>query len=591
MIKTLKLSEIIQNQAVLNAGCIGHVSNGKSTLVRQMTGIKTQKFKSEKERNCTINVGYGNCKIFYNEESDEYKFTGSDKLEEIDSKGSKMNLIHHISFVDCPGHENYMSNMLCGASVIDMAFLVEAANAKIVPQPQTLEHFIAIQHTDVEDIVIIQNKCDLVKKESILTNKSQIEDFVDDITDNELPIIPLIAQNGDNIEYVGQYLSNKLVNYDKDINLPLQINIIRTFDVNKPNITMDKLTGGVLGGSIIQGLLKKDQIIQISPGICSRNKDNSWKVEPLFTKVNSINSEKNSMSYAIPGGLIGVGTTLDPAYTKGNKLTGQIITNPGKHLPIVSLITIKYSSFRRVSKISKSLSKNEVVKLGIISNHVSATVIDWDKKKKLIKLQLAIPACINDSVVSIMKKIDKTYKIFSVGKVVEHDNIKVEVPAEYIVEDKYKYEIINDVSKTKEIVCLDYDSMLDKLSNKLVKKVKLKLPNPIITKTKNGRQQIVNNFGDIVKILENEKDEQSFTTIFEKEIASQLSCSVNQNDKKSLLIHGKVKNTAISNSIMKALCKIRKCSTCNGFNTFLNKTGRSLMMSCIECKSESIITI
>ena len=591
MIKTLKLSEIIQNQAVLNAGCIGHVSNGKSTLVRQMTGIKTQKFKSEKERNCTINVGYGNCKIFYNEESDEYKFTRSDKLEEIDSKGSKMNLIHHISFVDCPGHENYMSNMLCGASVIDMAFLVEAANAKIVPQPQTLEHFIAIQHTDVEDIVIIQNKCDLVKKESILTNKSQIEDFVDDITDNELPIIPLIAQNGDNIEYVGQYLSNKLVNYDKDINLPLQINIIRTFDVNKPNITMDKLTGGVLGGSIIQGLLKKDQIIQISPGICSRNKDNSWKVEPLFTKVNSINSEKNSMSYAIPGGLIGVGTTLDPAYTKGNKLTGQIITNPGKHLPIVSLITIKYSSFRRVSKISKSLSKNEVVKLGIISNHVSATVIDWDKKKKLIKLQLAIPACINDSVVSIMKKIDKTYKIFSVGKVVEHDNIKVEVPAEYIVEDKYKYEIINDVSKTKEIVCLDYDSMLDKLSNKLVKKVKLKLPNPIITKTKNGRQQIVNNFGDIVKILENEKDEQSFTTIFEKEIASQLSCSVNQNDKKSLLIHGKVKNTAISNSIMKALCKIRKCSTCNGFNTFLNKTGRSLMMSCIECKSESIITI
>ena len=66
MIKTLNLSTIIQNQAVLNVGCIGHVSNGKSTLVRQMTGIKTQKFKSEKERNCTINVGYGNCKIFFN---------------------------------------------------------------------------------------------------------------------------------------------------------------------------------------------------------------------------------------------------------------------------------------------------------------------------------------------------------------------------------------------------------------------------------------------------------------------------------------------------------------------------------------------
>ena len=57
MIKTIYLSDIIKKQAVLNVGCIGHVSNGKSTLVRQITGIKTQKFKSEKERNCTINVG------------------------------------------------------------------------------------------------------------------------------------------------------------------------------------------------------------------------------------------------------------------------------------------------------------------------------------------------------------------------------------------------------------------------------------------------------------------------------------------------------------------------------------------------------
>ena len=590
MIKTLKLSDIIKNQAVLNVGCIGHVSNGKSTLVRQMTGIKTQKFKSEKERNCTINVGYGNCKIFYNEESDEYKFTGSDKMDENDSKGNKMDLIHHISFVDCPGHENYMSNMLCGASVIDMAFLVEAANAEIVPQPQTLEHFIAIQHTEVDDIVVIQNKCDLVKREHILTNKSQIEDFIDDIIDSELPIIPLIAQSGDNIEYVGQYLSNKLVNYKKDINLPLQMNIIRTFDVNKPNIALDNLIGGVLGGSIAQGMLKNDEIIQISPGICSENKDGSWKVEPLFTRVKSINSEKNSMDYAIPGGLIGVGTTIDPAYTKGNKLTGQIITNPGKNLPITSNITVKYSSFRRVGKISKTLSNNEVVKVGIISNHVSATVINWDKKKKLIQLQLAMPTCINDSSVSIMKKMDKSFKIFSVGKIVEHTPIDIEIPPEYISSDTCKYEISNDISKNNELTCFDYDTMLDKLSNKFVKKVKLKLPNPIITKTKNGRQQIVNNFGNIVSIIQNEKDEQNFITIFEKEIANQLSCSVNQNEKKSLLIHGKVKNTAINNSIMKSLCKIRKCSTCKGFNTFLKKTDRNLTMSCIECKSESIIT-
>lgn len=590
MIKTLNLSTIIQNQAVLNVGCIGHVSNGKSTLVRQMTGIKTQKFKSEKERNCTINVGYGNCKIFYNEESDEYKFTNSSIESETDSNGNDMKLIHHISFVDCPGHENYMSNMLCGASVIDMAFLLEAANAEKVPQPQTLEHFIAIQHTNIEDVVVIQNKCDLVKKDQILTNKSQIEDFIDDITEEELPIIPIVAQTGNNVEFVGKYLSNKLVNYKKDVNLPLQINIIRTFDVNKPNISISKFRGGVLGGSIIQGILNKNDIVQISPGICNKDQKGKWNVSPLFTRVKSINSEKNSMDFAIPGGLLGVGTTLDPAYTKGNKLTGQIITHPGENLTIASKLEIKYKSFRRVSNISRSLVKGEIIKLGIISNHVSACVTKWDKKNKKIFVELGIPCCIDKNSISIMKKVDNNFKIFSIGKIVESDDIKVTVPNEYITNEKNKYEIVNDVSDLKNLECFDYDMMLEKIDNKIVKKVKLKLPNPVITRTKNGSQQIINNFSEIIDVIKNSKDEQNLVTLYEKEISNQLSCKVNCNEKGRLLIHGKVKQQAVSNSLIKSLCKLRKCKTCRGFNTFLKKDGRELMMSCIECKSETTIS-
>lgn len=590
MIKTLNLSTIIQNQAVLNVGCIGHVSNGKSTLVRQMTGIKTQKFKSEKERNCTINVGYGNCKIFYNEESEEYKFTGSAVESETDSHGNDMKLIHHISFVDCPGHENYMSNMLCGASVIDMAFLLEAANAQKVPQPQTLEHFIAIQHTNINDVVVIQNKCDLVKKEQILTNKSQIEDFVDEITDEELPIIPIVAQTGNNIEFVGKYLSNKLVSYDKDINLPLQINIIRTFDVNKNNIPISKFKGGVLGGSVIQGILNKDDIVQISPGICKKDQLGKWQSTPLFTRVKSINSERNSMEYAIPGGLIGVGTTLDPAYTKGNKLTGQIITLPGKNLRISSRIEVKYKSFRRVGNSSKSLSKGEIVKLGIISNHVTGSVSKWDKKNKKITIDLAIPCCVDKSPISIMKKIENNFKIFSIGKIVDCDNIKVKVPEEYINNTNTEYKIVNDVSKDNTIECFDYETMLDKLDNKTVKKVPLKLPNPVISRTKNGSQQIINNFSDIISSIKNTQDQQDVVSLYEKEISNQLSCKVNQNEKGKLLIHGKVKAEAVSNSLVKSLCKIRKCKTCRGYNTFLKKDGRELIMSCIECKSETTIS-
>ena len=132
--------------------------------------------------------------------------------------------------------------------------------------------------------------------------------------------------------------------------------------------------------------------------------------------------------------------------------------------------------------------------------------------------------------------------------------------------------------------------MLDKLSSKTVKKVKLKLPNPVTTRTKNGRQQIINNFSEIIETIKNENDEQDMVTLYEREISNQLSCKVNRNEKDRLLIHGKVKANAVSNALIKALCKIRKCKTCRGYNTFLKKDGRDLIMSCIECKSETTIS-
>jgi len=587
MTTELLLSDIVKNQAIINVGCIGHVSNGKSTLVRQMTGIKTQKFKSERERNCTINVGYGNCKIYHSKITDEYKYTGSHISEETDSEGNAMELIHHISFVDCPGHENYMSNMLCGTSVIDMAFLVEAANAPTVPQPQTLEHLIAIQNSDITDIVVLQNKCDLVSKENLELNKRQIDNFIEDHCENELPIIPVIAQTGANIEYIGKYLANTLNQYNKDINLPLQINIIRTFDINRPNKPIIDLKGGVMGGSVVQGIVKVGDILQISPGICKKT-ETSWSVSPLFTKVESLCSEKTNMNYAIPGGLIGVGTTLDPAYTKANQLVGQIITRPGEHLKIVDKIVIKYKSFRRVNKVDKKLSKGEVIKLGIICKQISGTVLSWDKKSKEIKVQLACPACINKRSVSIMKKIGSIYKIFSIGKIVKSDSIKLSIPEEYIPTETQTYKIVNNISDKSEYECFDYDTMKDKLNHTYSSKTKLVLPNPMITRTKNGSQQVLHNYEKIINSIINENDTLDIKVVFERMMADEISCPVNTNEKNKLLIHGKVKPDVISNTIAKIVSLLRKCITCNGYKTYLKRELRSLYICCEECTSEVI---
>ena len=207
------LSNIIKNQAITNIGTIGHVANGKSTLVKQMTGVKTQKHCDELERNITINLGYANCKIFYSKETNEYKCSNLDSLT--DSKGNKMDLIHHISFVDCPGHKDYMQNMMCGTSVMDCAFIIEAANADTVPQAQTLEHFQALKTaSNLTDIVILQNKCDLVSKSKLASNKVDIDDFIDVYMNDKVPIIPIIAQSGKNIPLIIEYLANQLGNYN-----------------------------------------------------------------------------------------------------------------------------------------------------------------------------------------------------------------------------------------------------------------------------------------------------------------------------------------------------------------------------------------
>ena len=591
MIKELLLSDIVKNQAVLNIGCIGHVSNGKSTLVRKMTGIKTQKFKSEKERNCTINVGYGNCKIFYSPTSNEFKYTGSGTESMVDSKGNIMILINHISFVDCPGHENYMSNMLCGTSVIDMAFLVEAANASVIPQPQTLEHLMAIQNMDISDIVVLQNKCDLVNKQELEFNKLAIEDFIEDYYDDPLPIIPIIAQSGCNIDYIGKYLMKSIRKYNKDISKPLQINIIRTFDINKPKQNVNNLKGGIFGGSIVQGILTKDEIIQISPGICIRDKD-KWKVKPLFTKINSINSEKNSMDYAIAGGLIGIGTLIDPSYTKANQLVGHIITKPGLNLDIVDEVLIKYKTFKRICKIDKTLKKGEILKLGIICKHIKGVVKSWNKKDKEVLVTLSSPVCIDKKPISIIKMIDKKFKLFSIGKIIKSHKIKVDIPEKYKNNKSINYSIKNDIifENNDESFTYSYEEMAKSINNQVLKRYKLKVPTPIITRTKNGSQQIIENYIKILESFKNDKDSINSEILFEKFLMDSISCPVNGNDKKKLLIHGKVKNTAIINSINKNIIKIRKCIVCKGYNTFITKNNRLLYINCEECKSVNAIS-
>src|ERR1700730_17705778 len=117
--KEIDIISVQANQPIINIGVIGAIANGKTTLVKEITGIMTQKRSSELEKNITIRLGCANAKIFICEKCRvpmKYQSLGSSIMEaNCKNCGEKLKLERHISLIDCPGHNMLMSTMLNGA--------------------------------------------------------------------------------------------------------------------------------------------------------------------------------------------------------------------------------------------------------------------------------------------------------------------------------------------------------------------------------------------------------------------------------------------------------------------------------------------
>eukprot|EP01125_Pyxidicula_operculata_P006787 TRINITY_DN2332_c0_g1_i1.p1 TRINITY_DN2332_c0_g1~~TRINITY_DN2332_c0_g1_i1.p1 ORF type:complete len:413 (-),score=72.01 TRINITY_DN2332_c0_g1_i1:329-1567(-) len=343
-------AEIIENQPTINLGTIGHVTHGKSTLVEALTSKKTAKYGEEKEKNMTIKLGYCNVKIFKCKcDAPECYSSGpatTKSGQKCDKCESPKELVRHISFVDCPGHEVLMATMLNGAAVMDAAFLLVAANQPC-PQPQTREHLSALEMMGLRKVAVLQNKVDLVKPDRAKENFTEIRNFLSEKHQRQFPVIPISAQRRLNIDVICQYLANLEVP-QRDLNCPPQMMVVRSFEVNQPGIEdPDKLVGGVAGGSLTKGVLRVGQKVEIRPGLIYMEND-VVKCRPIKTTVTSISSEFQKLEYAVPGGLIGVGTNVDPSLAKSDRLVGHVIGVAG-HLPeVYQNIVITYVLVDRV---------------------------------------------------------------------------------------------------------------------------------------------------------------------------------------------------------------------------------------------------
>merc|ERR1711860_219086 len=329
-----------------------------------------------------------------------YTSMGSNKEDSFVMNGFTYELVRHVSFVDCPGHDILMATMLNGAAVMDAALLLIAGN-ETCPQPQTSEHLAAIEIMKLKHILILQNKIDLIKETQAKDQHDQILRFIEGTVAEGAPIIPISAQLKYNIEVVCEYIEKKIPVPLRDFTSEPHLIIIRSFDVNKPGSEVEDLKGGVAGGSILKGVLKVGQEIEVRPGLVSKDSNGRLTCQPIRSKIVSLFTEQNDLMFAVPGGLIGVGTKIDPTLCRADRMVGQVLGSVGALPDILIELEVSYYLLRRLlgvriegdkkaAKVSK-LSKNEVLMVNIGSLSTGGRVIAV--KADLAKIGLTMPVC------------------------------------------------------------------------------------------------------------------------------------------------------------------------------------------------------
>jgi len=346
----------VPDQPVINIGVVGHVDHGKSTLTERLTGDRTDRHSEEIKRGISIRLGYADMAIFKCPKCEEPQaYSTADVCKHCGSKGQLQRIV---SFVDSPGHETLMATMLSGAAIMDGALLVIAVNEKC-PQPQTKEHLMALGIIGVDRIVIVQNKIDLVGPDQARENYRQIEAFVKGTVAEGAPIVPVSAHHDVNLDALLMLIEKTIPTKSREEAKPAKMHVARSFDVNQPGATPDKFVGGVLGGSLVQGRLRVGDEIEISPGrqITIGNRT-EWKV--LTTTVRSLHSGGAGKKEVRPGGLIAIGTTLDPVLTKADSLVGRVVGPPGTIPEIVSKMSVEVHLLERVVGTAEDLKVEDI---------------------------------------------------------------------------------------------------------------------------------------------------------------------------------------------------------------------------------------
>merc|ERR1712153_2747 len=248
-----------------------------------------------------------------------------------------------------------------------------------------------------------QNKIDLIRDTQAQEQHEQILRFIEGTVAEGAPIIPISAQLKYNIEVVCEYIEKKIPVPIRDFTSDPHLIIIRSFDVNKVG-----------------------QEIEVRPGLVSKDGNGKLTCQPIRSRIVSLFAEQNEMMFAVPGGLIGVGTKIDPTLCRADRMVGQVLGSVGALPDILIELEVSYYLLRRLlgvriegdkkaAKVQK-LSKNEVLMVNIGSLSTGGRVIAV--KAGLAKIGLTTPVCTSvGEKIALSRRVEKHWRLIGWGQI------------------------------------------------------------------------------------------------------------------------------------------------------------------------------
>lgn len=397
------MTEQLEKLEAINIIIAGHIDHGKTTLLQKLSGKWTDTHSEELKRGITIKLGYAETIIY--KDSNGYNTEKKGKPE------------RYVSFIDAPGHEMLMATMLSGAAIVDAAILVVAANEGI--KPQTREHLMALQAKDIKDIIIIQNKIDLVTIEKAKENYEMLRNELKGTIAENAPIIPVSAQQGVNINKVHEEICKIKIPDRKLDDKPIFL-VARSFDINKPGTSPKNLHGTVLGGTLKQGTLKIGDEIEIKPGLTIKEQ-NQINYKTIKTKISGLNKGSTSVKTLTPGGSMSIETELDMSLGKTDSFSGCTVSSSGELPEITEKIRISYKLF---PELLGSTSKTPITPLKtpemlMLSINTSVTVGTLTKiKDNEAEISLRIPIVpFKGNKLGIARNINNHWRLIGHGEI------------------------------------------------------------------------------------------------------------------------------------------------------------------------------